>query len=83
MHSPRFSGALARPKACPSALWREDDAEQNPLVAAYLSWGADVSTPVGRDDVVNLVIRNWHPFAVHFDLVVVTDHATLGGATIY
>ena len=36
-----------------------------------------------RDHVVNLVIGNRHPFAVHFDFVVVANHATLGRATIH
>jgi hypothetical protein len=30
-----------------------------------------MSTTIGRDHVVNLVTGNPHPFAVHFDLVVV------------
>jgi hypothetical protein len=30
-------------------------------------WSADVSTTVGCDHVVNRVIRDRHPFAVHFD----------------
>ena len=42
-----------------------------------------MSTTIGRDHVVNLVIGNPHPFAVHFDLVVVAYHAALGRATIH
>src|SRR6478752_6797702 len=42
-----------------------------------------MSTTIGRDHVVNLVTGNWHPFAVHFDLVVVAHHAALGRATIH
>ena len=42
-----------------------------------------MSTTIGRDHVVNLVIGNRHPFAVHFDFVVVANHATLGRATIH
>jgi hypothetical protein len=42
-----------------------------------------VSTTIGRDHVVNLVIGNRHPFAIHFDFVVVANHATLGRATIH
>src|SRR3954470_8567557 len=42
-----------------------------------------MSTAIGRDHVVNLVIGNPHPFAVHFDLVVVAHHAALGRATIH
>ena len=41
-----------------------------------------MSTPIGRDHVVNLVIGNRYPFAIHFHFVVVTHHATLGRATI-
>jgi hypothetical protein len=42
-----------------------------------------MSTTIGRDHVVNLVTGNRHPFAVHFDFVVVANHATLGRATIH
>src|SRR5258705_506260 len=42
-----------------------------------------MSTTIGRDHVVNLVTGNSHPFAVHFDLVVVAHHAALGRATIH
>ena len=42
-----------------------------------------MSTTIGRDRVVNLVTGNPHPFAVHFDLVVVAHHAALGRATIH
>ena len=42
-----------------------------------------MSTAIGRDHVVNLVTGNPHPFAVHFDLVVVAHHAALGRATIH
>jgi hypothetical protein len=42
-----------------------------------------VSTAIGRDHVVNLVIGNRYPFAIHFDFVVVANHATLGRATIH
>ena len=37
-----------------------------------------MSATIGRDHVVNLVTGNPHPFAVHFDLVVVAHHAALG-----
>jgi hypothetical protein len=66
-----------------SALIRQDDAEYHALAAAYLLWSADVSTTVGCDHVVNRIIRDRHPFAVHFDFVVVANHATLGRATIH
>jgi hypothetical protein len=42
-----------------------------------------VSAAIGRDHVVNLVIGNRYPFAIHFDFVVVANHATLGRATIH
>jgi len=42
-----------------------------------------MSTTIGRDHVINLVTGNPHPFAVHFDLVVVAHHAALGRATIH
>src|SRR3954466_7621050 len=42
-----------------------------------------MSTTIGRDHVVNLVTGNPHPFAIHFDLVVVAHHAALGRATIH
>ena len=42
-----------------------------------------MSTAIGRDHVVNLVIGNQYPFAIHFDFVVVTKHATLGRAAIH
>ena len=42
-----------------------------------------MSTTIGRDHVVNLVTGNPHPFAVHFDLVVVAHRAALGRATIH
>jgi hypothetical protein len=53
------------------------------LGAAYLSRGANVGTSVGRDHFVNLIAGHRHPFAVHFDFVVVAHHATLGRATIH
>ena len=42
-----------------------------------------MSAAIGRDHVVNLVIGNRYPFAIHFDFVVVAHHATLGRATIH
>jgi hypothetical protein len=42
-----------------------------------------VSTAIRRDHVVNLIIGNWYPFAIHFDFVVVAHHATLGRTTIH
>jgi hypothetical protein len=51
-------------------------------VVAYLFWSADVSATIGRDDVANRVSGNRHPLAVHFDLIMVANHATLGRAAI-
>ena len=42
-----------------------------------------MSTAIGRDHVVNLVIGHWHPFAVHFDFVMVADHTALSRATVH
>jgi hypothetical protein len=42
-----------------------------------------MGTTIRGDHIVDLVIGNWHPFAVDFDFVVVADHATLGRATIH
>jgi hypothetical protein len=55
----------------------------NALVGTYLSRSADVGTTIRRDHIVDLVVGNWHPFAVDFDFVVVANHATLGRATIH
>src|SRR5215471_9546308 len=71
-----------RKPICRSTLWRKYDAEQHPFVRAYLPGRADVSTTVRRDHVVDLVVGNWRPFAVHLDFVMVADHATLRWATI-
>src|ERR1700730_18657651 len=56
---------------------------RNALVGTYLSRSADVGTTIRRDHIVDLIVGNWHPFAIDFDFVVVTNHATLGRATIH
>jgi hypothetical protein len=66
-----------------SALRRKNDAEQHPFVGACLSGGADVSATVRRDHVVDLIIGNRRPLAVHLDFVMVANHATLRWATVY
>jgi hypothetical protein len=66
-----------------SALRRKNNAEQYPFVGACLSGSADVSTTVRRDQVVDLIVGNRRPLAVNLDFVMVTDHATLGWATVY
>jgi hypothetical protein len=48
--------------------------------SSLLAPASGVSTTIGRDHVVYLVIGNRQPLAVHFDFVVVTNHATLGRA---
>ena len=42
-----------------------------------------MSTAIGRNHIVNLVIGNWDPFAIYFNFVVVAHHTTLGWATIH
>jgi hypothetical protein len=42
-----------------------------------------VSATIGRDHVVDLVVGNRRPYTVHFNFVVVTNHATLGRPTIH
>src|SRR5262245_15714643 len=78
----RFS-ALAHTPVQPSALRWQYDAEYNALVRTHLSRSADVSATIGRDDVVDLVVGNRRPCAIHFDFVVVANHATLGRPTIH
>ena len=38
---------------------------------------------IGRDHVIDLVVGNGHPHTVHFNFVVVANHATLGWPTIH
>jgi hypothetical protein len=49
----------------------------------HLSRSADVSAAIGRDYVVDFVVGNRRPYAVHFNFVVVANHATLGRPTIH
>jgi len=42
-----------------------------------------MSATIRRDHIVNLVIGDRRPFAVHFDFVVVADHAALGRAAVH
>jgi hypothetical protein len=42
-----------------------------------------VSATIGRNHVVDLVVGNRRPRSVHFNLVVVANHATLGRPTIH
>src|SRR6516164_2116486 len=52
-----------------SAVRRKDDAEQHPLVHAFLLLSTDMSTAIRRDDVIDLVTRNRHPVAVYLHFV--------------
>ena len=40
-------------------------------------------TTIRCDDVVDFVIGNRRPLAVHFDFVMVADHAALSRATVH
>jgi hypothetical protein len=42
-----------------------------------------VSATIGRDHVVDFVVGNGCPHTVHFNLVVVANHATLARPTIH
>ena len=42
-----------------------------------------MSATIGRDRIVDLVVRNRRPYAVHFNFVVVANDATLGRSTIH
>jgi hypothetical protein len=42
-----------------------------------------VSATIGRDHVVDFVVGNRRPYTVHFNFVVVANHATLGRPTIH
>jgi hypothetical protein len=66
-----------------SALGRKNDAEQHPFVLAYLPGSADMSAAIRRYHIVDLVFGNRGPFAVHFDLVMVADHAALRRTTVH
>src|SRR5262249_1965152 len=66
-----------------SALERKNDAEQNALVWTHLPWSADVSATIGRDHTVDLVVGNRRPRTVHFNFVMVANHAALGRPTIH
>ena len=66
-----------------SAVRRKDDAEQHPLVHAFLLGGTDMSTAIRRDDIIDPVTRNRHPGAVYLHFVVVSNHTTLGRPTIH
>jgi hypothetical protein len=42
-----------------------------------------VGATIGRDHVVDLVVGNRRPYTVHFNFVVVANHATLSRPTIH
>jgi len=66
-----------------SALRRKNDAEHHSLIHAFLRGSADMSATIRRDHVIDLVIGNRCPFAVHLDLVMVADHAALRRTTVH
>ena len=78
-HSAHLSATL-RPL---SALRGKNDAEQHAFVWAYLSGGADMSATIWRDHIVDPVIGNRRPFAVHLDFVMVANYAALRRATVH
>jgi hypothetical protein len=66
-----------------STFWRKNDTEQHSFVPAYLPGSADMRTTIRRDHIVDLVIGNRRPFAIHFDFVMIADHAALRRATVH
>ena len=42
-----------------------------------------MSATIWRGYIVDLVIGNWRPFAVHLDLLMVADHAALCRPTVH
>jgi hypothetical protein len=75
--------ALFRIGHTPRARVSPPTTEYNALVLIHLSRSADVSATIGRDHVIDLVGGNGHPHTVHFNFVVVANHATLGWPTIH
>src|SRR6266404_2671394 len=78
-HSAHLSATL-RPL---SALRRKNDAEQHAFVYAFLRGSADMSATIWRDHIVDPVVGNRRPFAVHLDFVMVADHAALRRTTVH
>src|SRR5262245_10964248 len=66
-----------------SALRRKNDAEHYSLIRTFLPGSADMSATIWRDHIVDPVIGNRRPFAVHLDLVMVADHAALRRMTVH
>src|SRR5262249_62119870 len=66
-----------------SALRRKNDAEHYSLIRTFLPGSADMSTTIWRDHIVDPVIGNRDPFAVHLDLIMVADHAALRRTTVH
>ena len=67
----------------PSPLRRKNDTEYHTFIRAYLPWSAHMRTAIRRDHVVDFVIGDRRPFAVHLDFVMVADHPALRRATIH
>ena len=80
---PPFSDRRAPESAFDSTFWRKNDTEQHSFVPAYLPGSADMRTTIRRDRIVDLVIGNRRSFAIHFDFVMIADHAALRRATVH
>src|SRR5215469_16107824 len=66
-----------------SALRRKNDAEHYSLIRTFLPGSGDMSATIRRDHIVDPVIGNRRPFALHLDLVMVADHAALRRTTVH
>jgi hypothetical protein len=66
-----------------SALRRKNDAEHYSLIRTFLPGSADMSATIWRDHIVDPVVGNQGPFAVHLDFVMVADHAALRRTTVH
>ena len=53
------------------------------LCLGLLVGGADMSATIRRDHIVDPVMGNRRPFAVHLDFVMVANHAALRRATVH
>src|SRR5262249_40685776 len=80
---PPFSDRRAPESAFDSTFWRKNDTEQHSFVPAYLPGSADMRTTIRPDGIVDLVIGNRRSFAIHFDFVMIADHAALRRATVH
>src|SRR5262249_24189054 len=76
---PPLSDRRAPESALDSTFWRKNDTEQRSFVPAYLPGSADMRTTIRRDRIVDLVIGDRRSFAIHFDFVMIADHAACVG----